>query len=164
MKSMMRMISAVLGIGGLWLGLIAPAAATGGGDRCPKDSVLSGTLCIDKYEASVWRVPDPTGANKRLVNKIRRGTVTLTDLTAAGAVQPGGQGGSGCRWLPGDRQRLRGLLRCVDPRGDALGLPHLVPGGGRGPEFGQAPAEQRRVAGRGARDAGPGDRQSDDRL
>ena len=66
-------VGLLMGTGGLWLGLIAPAAATGGGDTCPKDSVLSGSLCIDKYEASVWRVPDPTGANKGLVRKIPPG-------------------------------------------------------------------------------------------
>lgn len=32
--------------------------------RCPPDSVISGSGCMDTYEASVWRVLDPLGANK----------------------------------------------------------------------------------------------------
>jgi len=31
---------------------------------CPLDSVVSGTVCMDKYEASVWRVPNQTTTNK----------------------------------------------------------------------------------------------------
>jgi len=30
-------------------------------------------ICVDRYEASVWHVPDPTGRNKRLVVKIQKG-------------------------------------------------------------------------------------------
>jgi hypothetical protein len=56
---------------------------------CPPDAVVSGTVCMDKYEASAWRVPNPTGAGKGLVDKIRRGTVTIADLNAHGAVQLG---------------------------------------------------------------------------
>ena len=41
--------------------------------RCPVDAVVSGTGCMDKYEASVWRVPNPTTANKALVAKIQQG-------------------------------------------------------------------------------------------
>jgi formylglycine-generating enzyme required for sulfatase activity len=37
---------------------------------------------MDKYEASVWRT-----TNKRLIHKIRNGTVTLRELRNAGAVQ-----------------------------------------------------------------------------
>jgi formylglycine-generating enzyme required for sulfatase activity len=49
---------------------------------CPRDSVRSGTVCMDKYEASVWRT-----TNKRLIRKIRNGTVTLAELRNGGAVQ-----------------------------------------------------------------------------
>lgn len=49
---------------------------------CPRDSVRSGTVCMDKYEASVWQT-----TNKRLIRKIRNGTVTLSELRSAGAVQ-----------------------------------------------------------------------------
>jgi hypothetical protein len=81
--------------GGLLLivgpGLTAPAGAA----KCPADSVESGTVCMDKYEASVWHVP-PT--QEGLINKIQKGEVKLTDLTsvpalAAGVVQVGLVGG-----------------------------------------------------------------------
>jgi hypothetical protein len=61
---------------------IVPVAAA----DCPDDSVLSGTVCIDKYEASVWYVPP---AEKSLIRKIRSGAAELQDLTSAGAVQLG---------------------------------------------------------------------------
>ena len=44
---------------------------------------------MDKYEASVWRVPNPTTANTKLVAKIQSGKVTVADLTASGATQLG---------------------------------------------------------------------------
>ena len=69
--------------------LAAPAAAHPIFNRCPADSVRVGTTCIDKYEASVWQIPDPTGVNHSLVTKVQRGKATLADLTAAGATQLG---------------------------------------------------------------------------
>jgi hypothetical protein len=57
--------------------------------KCPTDAVLSGTVCMDKYEASVWRVPDPTTGNKALVGKIQSGKATAAELAAAGATQLG---------------------------------------------------------------------------
>jgi Sulfatase-modifying factor enzyme 1 len=58
--------------------------------RCAKDMTRPGSFCLDTYEASVWRVPDPTGTNKSLVRKIQRGAVKkVTDLTDKGAVQLG---------------------------------------------------------------------------
>jgi hypothetical protein len=57
--------------------------------KCPTDAVISGTLCMDKYEASVWRVPDPTGINGGLVKKIQSGKATTDDLAAGGATQLG---------------------------------------------------------------------------
>lgn len=54
------------------------------GFTCPPDSVRSGRTCIDKYEASVWETTDAT-----VIAKIKDGTVTLADLTAAGATQRG---------------------------------------------------------------------------
>lgn len=53
---------------------------------CPSDSARAGSVCVDKYEASVWSIP---GANTALVNKVRRGEVTLSDLTGGGATQYG---------------------------------------------------------------------------
>jgi hypothetical protein len=57
--------------------------------RCPLDSVVSGTVCMDTYEASVWRVPNATTVNRSLVDRIRRGRATAADLAAGGATQLG---------------------------------------------------------------------------
>jgi formylglycine-generating enzyme required for sulfatase activity len=46
--------------------------------------VPSGTVCVDKYEASVWETTTPS-----LIVKIKAGTVTLTDLISDGAIQHG---------------------------------------------------------------------------
>src|SRR5215813_2081703 len=56
---------------------------------CPPDSVVSGTVCMDTYEACVWRVPSPTTVNKSLVARIQQGKVTAADLAAGGATQLG---------------------------------------------------------------------------
>jgi hypothetical protein len=57
--------------------------------KCPADSVVSGTVCMDTYEASVWRVPNPTTTNKSLVAKIQAGKATAADLAAGSATQVG---------------------------------------------------------------------------
>jgi sulfatase-modifying factor enzyme 1 len=62
---------------------------------CPPDSVKAGTVCLDKYEASVWEVP---AANVALIQKIKAGTVTLAELQA-GALRRGETAddyGAGC--------------------------------------------------------------------
>jgi hypothetical protein len=59
---------------------------------CGPDSVLTGTVCLDRYEASVWRVPDATTINSLLVRKLRRGTATAHDLEAGGATPLGTAG------------------------------------------------------------------------
>lgn len=51
---------------------------------CSPDSVKVGPACVDKYEASVWRTQNAT-----VIQKIRFGTVTGVDLTAAGATHLG---------------------------------------------------------------------------
>jgi hypothetical protein len=51
--------------------------------------VVSGTLCVDRYEASVWRVPAPSGINRGLVKKITQGKATIAALTNGGATQLG---------------------------------------------------------------------------
>jgi hypothetical protein len=53
--------------------------------KCPPDAVVSGTVCMDKYEASVWRVPP----GHKVIKKILAGKAKLADLTAAGATQLG---------------------------------------------------------------------------
>ena len=45
--------------------------------KCPPDSVPVGPLCVDKYEASVWRI---VTANTSLVKKVMQGKATLADL------------------------------------------------------------------------------------
>jgi formylglycine-generating enzyme required for sulfatase activity len=57
--------------------------------RCPVDAVVSGAGCMDKYEASVWRVPNPTTSNRALVTQIQQGTATAAQLTAHGATPLG---------------------------------------------------------------------------
>jgi hypothetical protein len=57
--------------------------------RCSADAVAAGTVCLDKYEASVWRVPDPTTTNAGLVRRIRLGRATQADLIAGGATELG---------------------------------------------------------------------------
>jgi formylglycine-generating enzyme required for sulfatase activity len=44
---------------------------------------------MDRYEESVWRVLNPTTTNAPLVAKIKLGTTTKAELTAAGATQLG---------------------------------------------------------------------------
>jgi formylglycine-generating enzyme required for sulfatase activity len=67
------------------VGMAAVASIVHGEVRCPPDAVLLGdTLCVDRYEASVWRVPPGQTA---LVKKLKRGKATLADLTAGGATQ-----------------------------------------------------------------------------
>src|SRR5215468_8716089 len=57
--------------------------------KCPVDAVVSGAGCLDKYEASVWRVPNSSTTNATLVRKIQLGRATRADLTAGGATQLG---------------------------------------------------------------------------
>ena len=67
----------------LSLGATAAARATG---PCRPDAVPAGTSCLDRYEASVWRVPVP---NALLVRKIELGIATSFDLAAGGATRLG---------------------------------------------------------------------------
>ena len=77
---------------GLVMGVASAAAAdfpTLPVRRCAADAVLAGTVCLDIYEASVWRVPNPSTTNAILVKKIQLGQATRADLTAGGATQLG---------------------------------------------------------------------------
>lgn len=75
--------------------LLLASTATAGGPpsgplrKCPPDAVIAGSVCMDKYEASVWEIPNPTTTNAGLVRKVQAGTVTLAALQAAGATQRG---------------------------------------------------------------------------
>jgi formylglycine-generating enzyme required for sulfatase activity len=58
--------------------------------RCPPDAVLVGQTCVDKYEASVWEVPAANlsgKSNAGLINKIKKGKATLTDLIVGNATE-----------------------------------------------------------------------------
>jgi formylglycine-generating enzyme required for sulfatase activity len=66
-----------------------PLTASPARAQCPPDAVSAGGLCIDQYEASVWRVPNASTTNAQLVGKIEQGRVTRTELVTAGAVQLG---------------------------------------------------------------------------
>ena len=89
----MGRISSLIAVGGTMVLLAARAWAAGPPNgpltRCPPDAVVSGAGCMDKFEASVWRVPNPTTTNRTLVRKIQSGRATVADLTAGGARQLG---------------------------------------------------------------------------
>ena len=57
--------------------------------RCTADAVVAGTICMDRFEASVWRIPNSTTTNASLVRKVQQGRATFADLTAGGAMQLG---------------------------------------------------------------------------
>jgi hypothetical protein len=67
---------------GAALALGAPSHA----GKCPPDSVAVGPVCVDKYEASVWRIP---AGNGTLVGKVQKGKASLADLTLGGATRLG---------------------------------------------------------------------------
>jgi formylglycine-generating enzyme required for sulfatase activity len=87
----MRHISSGITLAAVLLAGAAGAAGPPSGPltKCPVDAVVSGTGCLDKYEASVWRVPNPTTTNAALVRKIQLGRATQADLMAGGATQSG---------------------------------------------------------------------------
>jgi Sulfatase-modifying factor enzyme 1 len=75
-----------------------PAGAV---ELCPRDSVQVGPACLDKYEASLWKIAQPLNqAASGTIRTIRAGTVTMADLMAVGAVQlgrtPGDLAANGC--------------------------------------------------------------------
>jgi hypothetical protein len=59
-----------------------------GAAACPADSRRVGPVCVDKFEASVWEIPN-LPANKGLINKVKKGTATLANLTSASAIANG---------------------------------------------------------------------------
>ena len=75
------------------LTLLAASVAGAAGAKpltgCAPDAVVADTVCMDAYEASVWRVPNPTTANKSLVKKIQQGKAKIGDLAKGGATQLG---------------------------------------------------------------------------
>ena len=81
----------VIPIAAAWMLAASTAWAQGAKPlrACAPDAVVAGTVCMDKYEASVWRVPDPFLGNKGLVAKIQGGKATAADLANGGATQLG---------------------------------------------------------------------------
>lgn len=53
---------------------------------CPPDAVPVGPTCVDKYEASVWRIFPNSQA---LVERVRQGVVRREELLNGGAIQLG---------------------------------------------------------------------------
>jgi len=66
-----------------------PASAGKKAPACAPDAVAVGTLCVDRFEASVWQVPEPTRENAALVEAIQHGTATADALEQAGATPLG---------------------------------------------------------------------------
>ena len=139
-------------VGGLLLsvglGLAGPAAAAG----CPPDSVRSGTVCIDKYEVSVWLVAP---AQTNLIKKIQEGKATLADLQAGG-FQRGLAAGDLSPDCPVSGAGCTDVYAVSIAGGDPLRVHQLVSGRGGGPELAQAPGDQSGVAGGGPGDPGWG--------
>ncbi len=78
------------------LALLAPAAHAGSLPiitKCPPDAVLVGQTCVDTYEASVWQIPT---TNTGLINRVKKGTVRLSDLTSGRATQISAESNFNC--------------------------------------------------------------------
>lgn len=60
------------------------AVAGSAAAKCSPDAAQVGPTCVDKYEASLWRIP--AGATG-LLKKVQKGKATLADLQAGGATQ-----------------------------------------------------------------------------
>jgi len=71
---------------------VGVSGAVRGAGTCGPDAVPAGTVCLDRYEATVWRVPNPTTTNGPLVRKIQLGIATAVDLASGGATQLGVEG------------------------------------------------------------------------
>jgi len=77
-------LAAVFTLSTLSLTLTPPVWARTSREGCPPDAVQVGPTCVDTYEASVWSIP---AVNTGLINRVKKGTATLADLTAGGATQ-----------------------------------------------------------------------------
>lgn len=87
--SLSRAILVVVAILGTGTGVEAHSLLRVPLRRCAADAVPAGTVCLDKYEESVWRVPNSSTTNAMLVRRIQLGFATRTELLAAGATQVG---------------------------------------------------------------------------
>ncbi|HJQ84901.1 MAG TPA: SUMF1/EgtB/PvdO family nonheme iron enzyme [Candidatus Binatia bacterium] len=66
--------------------ILLSAPAVGARSACAPDAVPVGSLCVDRYEASVWSIP---ASQSRLIERVRRGKADAIDLQAGGATQLG---------------------------------------------------------------------------
>lgn len=64
--------------------MLATSAGAQSSPKCTRDAVRVGPLCVDRYEASVWHIPE---SQTTLLKKVRAGKATVADLTAGGATQ-----------------------------------------------------------------------------
>ena len=132
--------------------------------KCGADAVLAGPVCLDRFEASVWRVSNPTTTNPSLVRRIQLGRATAADLTAGGATQLGTAVDDYAPSTDNGQNCANDIY--------AVSLPSVLPPAfitwfqaqAAWRQFREAAADQRRVAGGGERDAGPRAGQRDDRL
>jgi len=79
-------VSAVGGACQLQYASFADTSAVIPPTSCPPDAVIAGNGCVDKYKASLWGIPPSETVT---IQKVKDGTATLADLTAAGATQYG---------------------------------------------------------------------------
>ena len=70
-----RALVVVIVIGAFTI-VVSPATA-----KCPPDAAQVGPTCVDKYEASLWRIPPTESALRK---KVQKGTATLANLQAGG--------------------------------------------------------------------------------
>jgi hypothetical protein len=66
---------------GIAVGALLLSASPASARKCRPDAVPLGNLCVDRYEASVWEIP---ATEKKLVNKVRKGTIRAASELAAG--------------------------------------------------------------------------------
>ena len=95
MRQIAGIVRGVLLTAAVVLGVQTGAAGTppdGPLKKCPVDAVVSGTVCMDTWEASVWRVPATNLAGKSnsgLISQIQQGKASEAELLAGNATQLG---------------------------------------------------------------------------
>jgi formylglycine-generating enzyme required for sulfatase activity len=79
----------LIGFLGVTVGVAAPAWADDEWKvKCAPEAVAVGPVCVDKYEASVWEIPN-VAATRSLIKRVKEGRATLATLTTGGAIQRG---------------------------------------------------------------------------
>ena len=154
-------LAAAFGIAVL-AGGTAYAGWPGDSAKCKPDAVKAGSVCMDKYEASVWQIPATNLAgksNKGLITKIqngdgdagqshgRRGDADQRGVVDFLLLAGISRDFSGQRPVDGATVRRVHCGRAPD------GVRDVVPGAAGVLQLAQAAAEQRRVAGGGGRNA-----------